>query len=82
MKIHFHKWKKFWDVYFYPTPTYEVKRIYRHCSNCGKWQRKYVEQEGDVYWNNSNIPDRYDSLMIEKEAREKIKLVNMEKEAL
>jgi hypothetical protein len=79
--MHIHKWEKFWDVYFGANPLkYTVERIYHHCSICNKWQRFHSEW-GESSWVDSSEPIGNKYFITEKEAKTRIKKIEMDKEA-
>jgi len=80
--MHIHKWEKVWDIYFGANPLkYTVERVYRHCLNCGKWQR-YHSEWGETFWKNSSEPIGAEYFIAEKEAKIRIKKIEMDKEAI
>jgi hypothetical protein len=79
--MHFHKWEEFWDVYFGANQiSYTIERTYRHCKNCGKWQRYHCDW-GEVWWADSDIPNESDALLSKNVAMARIKIVKMRKES-
>jgi hypothetical protein len=80
MKIHIHRWKKYYDIFF-GTVTYDIKRTYRHCWYCDRWQRYYSDEYGG-WWEDSNTPKGLNSLLEVKYADIEIKKIKMERESM
>ncbi len=82
MKIHFHQWKRLYDIYFSQyEPNFEVNRIYRHCLRCGKWERFHEKWE-EKDWQDSNEPKGVENLISEQEAFKKIKEIRKERNSI
>lgn len=77
--FHLHKWEELWDLKIEEL-SYSLKRVYRYCEKCGKWQRE-LNLWHENFWSNSDTPVGVAELISNKKAKKIIEKINRRKNA-
>jgi hypothetical protein len=78
--IHIHLWERWYDLE-YDKFNYKIKRLYRHCHICDRWQKE-IGGWYECEWGDSFLPEGVNQLIIEGVAKNIIKDIIMRQNSM